>query len=107
MKNVNYHEGKWQVRKQINGKKYHFGTFDSYDEAVTHKEFVEMSGWDLFYIKKRASITSHKYIYSNGRGYYIQKDKINYGYFHNVQDAVHERNLLIEHDWDLDELCYI
>lgn len=51
--NINKSYNKWEVRKNINKTKYHFGYYDSIDKAINVKRFLESRNWDLKYLDER------------------------------------------------------
>ena len=51
VRNIQYKSGrrKYIVVKEIDGKKYHFGQYASFEEAFLVKKFLEKKDWDLKY----------------------------------------------------------
>lgn len=46
----------------------------------------------------------YRYIYKNGEGYQIIKNNVDYGTYTNVRDALFDRDLLEQLDWDYEAL---
>ena len=49
MNNVYYNKKikRYLVHKDIDGKSHHFGSFESYGDAVDHRNYCESHNWDL------------------------------------------------------------
>ena len=96
----------WVVVKWINGKQVSFGTFKSLKQAKKHRDFCVRNNWSNE-CKKRHQL---KHISQDKRtGRYFIHRRVNgenkyYGYFSNIIDAIHERDLLIKFNWNLEEL---
>lgn len=49
----------------------------------------------------------YRYIYEQDNGFRIIKDNEHYGWYDNIRDALHDRDMLESCDWDLGEFVYI
>ena len=49
----------------------------------------------------------YRYIYKKNNGYVIEKNHVHYGWYEDLRDALHDRDLLEECDWDLGEWVYL
>ena len=49
----------------------------------------------------------YRYIYERYNGYQIFKDNIHYGWYEDIRDALHDRDILEDCNWDLGEFVYI
>lgn len=49
----------------------------------------------------------YHYIYEKHGGYQIIKDNEYYGWYEDIRDALHDRDVLESCDWDLGEFVYI
>ena len=102
------HNGKYDVKKRLNGKTVHFGRYDTEEEAKERVEFLKKHNWDEQYIQKRIYPTT--YIYKTlSNNYtvtkYLNGKKETFGTFKDLQDAINERNHCIECDWDWELIC--
>ncbi|WP_409200689.1 hypothetical protein [Methanobrevibacter sp. DSM 116169] len=100
--------GKWIIRKEFKGKEYYYGIFNTKKEAIKYKYFLIRNFWNLKYAQNRKYDTKYRYIYRTKYGTFkIQKNNKSYGYFHDIRNALNERDLLIKCNWDLDLICCI
>lgn len=110
MKYISILKGKFQVSKQVNGKRYYFGSYDTLEEAKKVREYFIKHNWDVnerFRFKKTKPF---QHIIISEEGNYRVVKRINYklvhfGTFHTLEDAQRERDLLMQFDWDLERVC--
>ena len=106
---IHYYQGKYHVRRVINGKRFSFGVFDNYEDAEYQVTLCKRFGWDtslkpfdcMKYIRKRVSLTG-KTKYRIIR--WTPSGEEFYGTFNTLRDAQFERDLLILIDWDYSNL---
>lgn len=84
-----------------NRKRYSYGTFNTLREAITHRDKCIKENWS----ENLRPDNPLKYIQKKREKYWIIKDEIIYGIFNNVDEAIYERDLLLECDFDWDALC--
>lgn len=95
----------------------YFGVFECLSEAKEYRDYCIEHEWDIKLCKRRYSSQGlPKYITRQDDGFIVQRRnyRTGEGYsqrFKTLEDAVRERNLLIQCDWDEDELigldeCY-
>lgn len=101
--------GTFFVSKSVNGKSKHFGTFKTLKEAIEFRDYCVWNDWNVE--SKRLYNTNElfKYIGKHHSGhYYVYKDigkkREYFGTFNSLDDAVCERNNLLECNWDFDLL---
>jgi len=88
------------IQKQINNKKYYYGTYKTLEDAITIRNELLQNNWDNTKIKREGKRVLPKHIYSYGSKYMILKDNESYGIYTKLDEAVTERDLLIQHNWD-------
>lgn len=96
------------MRKTINNRQYNFGSFKSIEEAQRHIEFLENENWNTKYSKQYVNDLP-KYIIHGYKNKYIIQKSINgkitkFGTFNTLEEATHERDLLIKYNWNYDLL---
>ncbi|MBR3213186.1 MAG: hypothetical protein IKF79_01605 [Methanosphaera sp.] len=97
----------YPVQKRIDGKTCHFGTGRTLIEALMIRDWCVMNNWEKSYPMPHS--TGEKYI-RKLQGYYCIQKIVNgkfehFGSFKTLEDAVKERDLLIQCNWDFDALC--
>ncbi len=83
----------------------YFCCSSSLKEILEYKKQLEENGWDKSCLDYKFRKKHHlpKYIQQNKSGTYSLKHKgEHYGTFNNLEDAVEERDLLMENDWNYD-----
>ena len=115
-------QGTYQINKLLNNKTVYFGTYPSLKRAREKRDYLIEHNWprDGFkrYDKTRRKKynNTHKYkedyaICKVGKVWEIRRKDpetgklLYYGRFKNIEDARHERDLLIKCNWDLEALC--
>ena len=101
----NKRTGKWEIRKRIGGVLLYWGSFTTLEEAKLYR---------AYYIGKKWMVNPHyqsrenKYIYDQDGQKIIRKrrgGKMDYfGVFDNLKDAIHERDICIACEWDLERI---
>ena len=100
----------YQILKQLNGKTYNFGSFKKLEEALRHRDYCIEHDWDMSckYVRNKKHNLPRYISYARDGRYYIQKkvgDEIRTWYgFKSLDDAVHERDLLMRCNWNEDLL---
>lgn len=76
--------------------------------ALMVRDLLIANNWDKSVVPYK-TITGEKYIYRDAVGYCIRKrvngENTHFGWFRTLKEAIVERDLLIECDWDFDALC--
>ena len=94
---------KYRVQKAIKGKPVVFGVYETLEEATLARDKFESENWEN--IPDRPKIDSHRYIYKTPRGYVIYKridgDVTYFGSFRTFEEALEERDKLIQNNWQL------
>lgn len=115
-------QGVYQIVKLINKKQVYFGTYPSLKSAIEKRDYLIKHNWprdgfkryDKTRRKKYNNTQKYKEDYCiskvNNAWEIRRKDPetgklLYYGRFKNIEDARHERDLLIKCNWDLDTLC--
>ena len=105
---------KWKkgfmIGKQVNGKYYYFGNYQTLEKAKKVRDYFVEHDWDISERFKFMDIPPTRYLRKTRAGNYKIVKWLNgkmeyFGTFHNLEDAMLERDLLVESDWDLDVLC--
>ena len=103
--------GRWVVNKNINGKCVYFGLFDNLEDAMNHRDYCIANDWDLDKCKvKRINKHSLPTHITKGRSGYLLQKKFYDGrdsyhqWFKNLNDAIHEKELLCKCNWSIEEL---
>lgn len=100
---IAHQNGKWIVRKHINGVYRTFGSFDTLKEAEEARNTLVRNNWVQDYGSRNIGFRRGKYHIRkmiNGEYYY-------YGSYNTLDDAVMVRDMLIEFKWDKDYLNMI
>lgn len=98
----------YRIDKDINKKKYNFGTYDTIDEAIFFRDYFEENNWPL---DERLKYTnSASFISGNSnRGWEVRKitdgECLHMGVFHDYDEALAEVELCKKYNWDLDSIC--
>lgn len=98
----------YRIDKDINQKKYNFGTYDTLEEAMFFRDYFEENDWPL---TERLEYTNKPVFISGNpdRGWevrkYIDGECLHMGLFHNYDDALAEVELCKKYNWDLDSIC--
>ena len=102
--NIYEEDGRFHIKKEINGNLIHFGTFDSLNDAIEKRDELEEYGWP--YRPDEDSIKEvEKYIFKEDNRFFISKkilDKeIIFGNFDSLERAKSLKRKLIENAWHL------
>ena len=93
--------GTYHVHKKYrDGEKIktkHYGAFKDYNEAIRHRDKCIANNWDSSCVYKNPM----RHIQKSGRKYHIQRRGEFYGAYSNIIDAMNERDLLEQYDWDI------
>lgn len=105
-------QDRYRIVRNLNGKSCYFGAYDTIEEAIIVRDAIECAGWLKCEANRpRYSNPLPKYIRYNRNGYQVFKrlnGKIEtFGTFHNLEDAVNERDYLVNVDWNLDLLVEV
>lgn len=99
----------FMVQKYIKGKMEHLFFSTSLIECLMIRDQLIENDWDKDTIPLRQSNTGEKYIYKIKGGYelkkYINNKMVHFGRYKTLNEAIIERDLLIEYDWDIEILC--
>lgn len=108
--------GHYQILKQWGSppKKIigHYGSFKDLNQAKEYRDLCIEKEWDeqLMPCNNPLAVNPLKYIQKTPSGNYriekwINMEMVHYGTYSNIIDAINERDLLLEHNWDLDKVC--
>ena len=97
---------KYEISQEINGHKYHFGSYYTLEEAIKWRDYFESTGWQ---INERLIGTCVSNIKQTSNGNYIVyrrigKKEVYYGVFHRLEDAQEEVKILRKCNWDYSEM---
>ena len=100
----------WRIDKNINAKKYYFGTYPTIEDAILMRDYFENKGWENC-LNERLKHGNHpKYISGNSkRGYEVRKiidgECNHFGTFQDLETAKQELELCKKANWDYETLC--
>lgn len=110
-KNIYFKNGKYRIIKNIDGKDYHFGSFNTLDEAEARVKEIRIKGWEqTIHDNERLLKTTVSNIVQLPNGKYeivknINGNKEYFGTFNTLEEAEAEVILLRKSNWDYDILC--
>ena len=98
----------FSIDRRENDKNVHYISVKSLIEALMIRDLLVANNWDRMVIPKHETHTNEKYIYPVKGGYFIGRN-VNgndeyHGFFKTLEEAIHERDLLIKYNWDYDLL---
>ncbi|MGI6448187.1 MAG: hypothetical protein ACOX01_06195 [Methanobrevibacter boviskoreani] len=97
-------QGRFLVVKKILDKTISYGSFDEYDKAKTFKRKLIENAWNVS--SMNAQRKYGKYIHKTRDKFVIVKEfngkKEYFGYYKNLNDALFERDKLIDKNWNMD-----
>lgn len=102
------------IIKYVNKERRYFGKYDTYEKALNQVEFLKNNDWNIEHAKdtgiKRDRCFETRYISKTDYGaYYIQKringKMSNFGVFDTLEEAIKERNLYEQCNWDWELIC--
>lgn len=100
-KYIYFIRGKYIIQRTFNDEKKYFGSYPSLSIARDVKLALSCAGWP--YVKRNFNkYNLPKYINFKNGFYCIRKGEEYYGFFKNFEDAVIERDMMIDCDWDWD-----
>lgn len=111
VKNILLYNGKFQVRKKIEGHLYYFGCYDTLEEATRWRDYFKKQGWlESIILHERLLGSSCTHIRQSSSGsYYIVKtingETDSYGTFKTYEEAADEVMKLRKSNWDWDTIC--
>ncbi|MCQ2972668.1 MAG: hypothetical protein MJ209_05290 [archaeon] len=92
------------IIRRVDGELIQYGTFDTYDEAVSHRNNLILSNWE----KEISSEEKYdEYIYLRSDGKYYIKNEVNgvmciFGVYDDFIEAVTARLEFIKKNWDVE-----
>lgn len=100
----------WRIDKNINAKKYYFGTYPTIEDAILMRDYFENKGWENCLNERLKHGNHSKYISGNSkRGYEVRKiidgECNHFGTFHDLETAKREVELCKKANWDYETLC--
>ena len=106
---ISKHKNGYQIYTDTrSNKRKYYAITKTLIQALMVRDYGIATNWMPF-PKIHTSKTHEPYIHKRERGYCIIKEikgKLHYfGIFDKLEDAIDERDLLIEFDWDIDKLC--
>jgi len=106
-------DGKFSIDRIFNDKRYNFGVFDTYEEALKHLDYLEEEGWPISkdVINKENIFDSMGLSLNNieeidGKFVvfkFINGEKVIFGEFDSIDEAKQIRNNLIDNAWESTE----
>lgn len=110
MRYISNFKGKWVINKQVNGKKYYFGSYNALEEAKKVRDYFIKHNWNIEDRFKFIETKPYQHIMISEEGNYRVVKRINnklthFGTFRTLEDAQKERDLLMKFDWDLEKVC--
>ena len=101
--------GKYRVSKynSLLAKQCYYGEYDTLEEAIRERDKQAKNGWKIP-SRKRKPYKHQKHLYAihktpNGT-FTIQKQGVHYGTYKTLEDAIEERDWLIENNWNYDNI---
>lgn len=95
--------GWFEIRKRIGGVLLYWGSFPTLEEAQLHKAYYLGKKWQV-----NPTFKAKRHIVKRNNNYMILKTingkTTSYGTFQNIEDAMHERDICIDSDWDFDRI---
>lgn len=108
---IRHRYGKYSINKTIKGKKKHFGTYDTLDEAIIARDELIATNWgypDEEDLTQRKIGKYGRYIAFHNGAYRVHKlidgKQRFFGAFKTIEEAEYLRDLLIERDWDTSDI---
>ena len=102
----------YRIDKFLNGKTIYFGVFPSLVDAQKYRDFLIEHDWDLKYQRRKnhckARSKEMRYIsYSKNHDVFqinktIHGKVMYFGYYHTLEEAIHERDFYESIDWNMD-----
>lgn len=110
-KNIYKKNSKFIIIKKFKGKDYHFGSFNTLEEAEKRVKEIRLYGWEKTIIdNKRLLETTVSNIIQLPNGKFeiihnIKGKRHTFGVFNTYEEAEYEVKLLRQCNWDYDALC--
>ena len=95
--------GKFSIDRVFNDIKYNFGIFDTYDEALDYLDYLEEEGWPLKVNGQIDENLPNNIEEINGKFLvfkYIMGEKITFGEYDTIDEAMMIKNNLISNAWE-------
>lgn len=101
--------GKFSVDRVFNDKKYNFGVFNSYEDALDKIDYLEEEGWPISVnIGENELVDEFGRVLTNIEKYddnfivfkFIDGEKVIFGEFESLDEAVSIRDNLIDNAWE-------
>lgn len=101
---------KYSVYKIIDGKHTTFGSYPTLKEAIERRDYCIENNWSLDLIPENPLRFIDFILRKDGKIKYNVRHKengftVNYGLFDTIHEAMAERDLLEECDWNIDVIC--
>ena len=94
---------RYELIKCVDYKNIYFGSGRTLIEALVKRDYLEANNWTKKQYQPNA--TGEKYIYEKGSHFIIIKNGSSFGTFNTLNEAIYERDLLIEFAWDIEKIC--
>lgn len=111
LKYIYKHRYGYSIDRKVNNKTTHYYHCKSLIECLMVRDLLINNDWDVNVIPVKTTYTNEDYIYpaTNSEGYWIAKS-INgkqeyFDYCNTLEQAIHERDLLVKYDWDIELVC--
>lgn len=105
-----FQNGKYTIRKSINGKLKVFGRYDTLEEAIEHRNELINNNWNNSenndeYTQRLEYLKTIPNIYYNLGKYvirkYIKNQSVSFGAFDSLEEALKHKEYCEENNWDL------
>ena len=101
----------YSIDRRVNGETIHYYSCKSLIQALMVRDLLIANDWDESVVPAIETRTNEYYIYpvTNGKGYWIAKvvngKREYFDCCNTLEQAIHERDLLIANDWDIERVC--
>ena len=98
------------IGKKVEDTYYYWGYYKTLEKAKKARDYFVEHDWDISERFKFMEIPPTRYLRKTRAGNYkivkwLNKKMVYFGTFHTLEDAMLERDLLIQCGWDWDRLC--
>ena len=103
--NIYYRHEKFRINRYIDGKRYYFGTYDSYEDALQARDILLQTNWDYTKIPLDLLSLSVFIVYRSNLGQWeilnvIDNVELSFGLFDSREDAEKVVEILMANDWN-------
>lgn len=100
--------GKYFIEKRKNNVRTHYGTYDTFQEALEARDELIRNGWvkDEIVSLEQKTKKYYRNVSKDRTHYHIAKGNKFYGCTQTVEEALYYRDICIEHNWQYDKRPY-